>query len=107
MGKFPIVITEVKVVWAVRRVALPPKDDRKRLEEYTDVNIWFCYFPLVTPLTDRFVLSLTSLEDIKGVAPAHKQFPEATHEISLYACSPDVRPDQFDRGEWLPMVPVN
>jgi len=107
MGRFPIRLTEVEAVWSARNVPLPAPDDRSTPDQYAAVSMWFCEFPHVTPLGDRFALVCVSLRDIKGVPPAHKQFPDATHELALYAVSPDTTAEQWRKGEWSPMLPIN
>jgi hypothetical protein len=88
-------------------VPLKPHDDRATASQYAALDFWRCSFPYVTPLGDRFALCLIHLRPIKGEPPAVLDFATATHEVSLYAVSPDTRADQWARGEWGPMLPVN
>lgn len=46
----------------------------------------------------RFV-SLVSLADIPGIAPANKHYPEATHEITVLSLNPDKPLPNIDSSE--------
>ena len=107
MGRFPVRVTEVEAEWSATRHPLKPCDDRETAAQYAALDFWRCEFPHVTPLGDRFALCLIHLRPIKGTPDPVIDFRGATHEVALYAVWPDVRPDQWARGEWVPMLPVN
>lgn len=50
------------------------------------------------PLCHQWVLSVIHLRDIEGVRPAHRQFPEADHELMILSLNPD-RPVDIDAFE--------
>ena len=63
------------------------------------LGCWILTIPGAHPWWHDYLLSIVHLRDIPGVPPAIKHFPEATHEIMLYALDPDVDPPDPDDGD--------
>lgn len=106
-GTFPPRITETEATWTGRSVPLPHMDDRHSPAQYAGLALWLFELPHASLLTERYALGLCDLRDIKGAPPAVKHKPDNTHEIALYAVSPDTTEEEWARGEWRALVPVN
>jgi len=61
------------------------------------IEAWLVSCPGAHVAWDRWVVSVVTLRDIEGVAPAKKQYPEAAYEFMINAIDPaqlDVNPDK-------------
>lgn len=73
--------------------------------EFTDpahvasLSIWIIFVPGQSPAWGHYVLCGVHLREIEGVRPPVKRFPDATHEVMLFALDPelgnDLRPENF------------
>lgn len=89
------------------RVDLPPPADRPNPGTVPCVGRWNLVLPGDHAFWNRYTLLACSLADFPGVPPAHRRFPEATHEISLFAVNPDYPDDHFRKGGISVLEPVN
>jgi hypothetical protein len=72
------------------------------------VVVWLLQIPRVHPAWDCFMLSVVHLREIPGTPPAVKQFPEATHELLLFALDPNVSPiDPTNCADFRRLTPIN
>lgn len=53
---------------------------------------WIVTAPIWHPLWSQYMIAVISLADFDGHEPAHRQFPEATHELTVLALNPDKGP---------------
>lgn len=55
------------------------------------------------PFWNQWMIVCVSLKDVEGMAPAHKNTPEMTHEIMIISVNPDVKisPDKAPEGSWM------
>lgn len=107
MGRIPIKFTSVEATWCARSMRLPALDDRKSPDEYGALALWLFDLPHAGVLTERYALCLIDLRDIKGVRPAWKAKPWNTHELLFVAVNPDTSAEQWERGEYGYLEPVN
>lgn len=67
----------------------PGDDENKSL-----ISRWFIWYPNSHPLWSWWMWSLITLEDVEGLPPAKKDYPEARYEIMCHALDPGKgRPD--------------
>lgn len=59
--------------------------------EETGIAVWMVNGPY-HPFWSWWYVGVISLKDLPGVPPAHKQYPEAEYEYSVYSCEgePDI-----------------
>src|ERR1700675_2115866 len=81
-----------------RKWPLPPVKDRPNPHTIASMDRWTLHLPGQHPFWADYMLSGSSLADFPGVTPAHKQFPEATHEILVAAIDPDFPKENLDQG---------
>lgn len=55
----------------------------------------------------RFTIMVCNLRPIEGVPAAVKEHPAHTHELTVFAVSPELAEDKFKAGETLIMSPCN
>jgi hypothetical protein len=80
---------------------LPTDDGDWRLAVSLDAN-YLIFAPSAHPFWAWHVLLAIALRDVDGQPPAHKHYPEATHELMVWALDPDHPPP--DPRAW-PMPP--
>lgn len=80
----PTLIGEKTLAWQL------DIDDIRKKKERPDASValWMIEAPWAHPAWHSYMLSLIHLRDIEGIPPAKKFFPDATHEIVLYAMDP-------------------
>lgn len=88
------------------KVVLPPLADRPP-DTIASLDCWNMVLPGDHAFWDRYSITACSLADFPGVQPAKKQFPEATHEILVFAIDPKCPQDVFERGENWILTPQN
>jgi len=89
------------------RAELLPADDRPNFDSITCLGRWNLYLPGQHPFWTRFTLSIVHLRDFPSITPAVKHFPEATHEIDVFAVDPTFSEKLFESGSTAPLWPVN
>lgn len=88
-------------------IPLPPLEDRPNKDTIASLSRWQLVIPNAHPVWSRFVLMCASLADFPGVPPAKKHFPEATHEITVFAIEPFFPDDKWQAGGISVLEPVN
>lgn len=78
-------------------VPMPTHHDRP--ETAATLATWVLTIPEAHPAWHSYVLSLIHLRDIPGGRPAQKEFPEATHEVLLFALDPGEPLPDIDAGD--------
>lgn len=68
---------------------------------------WLLYLPFAHPIWQHYLMGLITLEDMPGFPPAHKHFPDATHEIMVCALDPQKRPNAHNLASRVPLQPLN
>ena len=86
---------------------LPAVENRPNKDTIASLSRWQMVIPSAHPMWSRFVLMCASLADFPGVPPAKKQFPEATHEITVFAIDPNFPQEKWEQGGIGVMEPVN
>jgi len=89
------------------RAELLPADDRPNVDSIACLGRWNLYLPGQHPFWTRFTLGVVHLRDSKSMTPAKKHFPEATHEIDVFAVDPTFSEKEFSEGSTAPLEPVN
>lgn len=92
-------------MWKVLLPTTPQKPDY-----VATLGCWILSIPGAHPWWHGYMLSIISLADIPGVSPATKHYPEATHEIVVFALDPDVElPDPDNAKDFRPafLTPAN
>lgn len=89
------------------RAELLPADDRPNVDSITCLGRWNLYLPGQNPFWTRYTLGVVHLRDSKAISPAKKHFPEATHEIDVFAVDPDFPEEKFAEGGTAPLEPIN
>jgi hypothetical protein len=97
---------EGKAGRAFRAELLPP-DDRSTEDAVACLARWNLWLPGQHPLWSRYTLGVVHLRDAKSLTPAKKQFPEATHEILVFAVDPDFDEALFADGATSVLEPLN
>lgn len=69
------------------RVTLPATHERP--DTTATLACWLLTIPGAHPAWSSYWLAAIHLRDIPGVAPAVKRYPEAQHELMLYALDPE------------------
>jgi len=90
------------------KVATPSK--LRKLDHAATLGTWVLTVPGAHPFWHSYWLSAVHLRDIPGAPPAAKHYPEATHEIMLFALDPDKSlPDPDDGDNFHPafLTPAN
>lgn len=95
------------VEWSAWRAVLPAPADRFRPETALARDRWMLRMPGPSAAWDRYVIMPCSLADAEGVPPAHRHFPEATHEITVFAINPDFPDADFVAGAVSLLSPAN
>jgi hypothetical protein len=67
--------------WIMTAAASQP-DHQAHLES------WLLQVPGAHPLWQHWVMALVHLRDVPGVKPAHRQYPEAEHELLILSLDP-------------------
>lgn len=65
---------------------------------HTTLRQWYINGPY-HPLWEWWVVSVISLKDVEGVPPAHKQYPEAEYEFTIWSLDGVPNIDTCDRGD--------
>lgn len=86
---------------------LPDVEKRPNPDTVAALDRWSLILPGQHAAWDRFVIMLCSLADFPGVPPAVKHFPEATHEVDVFAIDPRFPKEAFDKGSVQILEPVN
>lgn len=86
---------------------LPPVAERPNHDTVAALPRWLMTIRGQHPLWDRFCILTCSLADFPGVPPAKKQFPEATHELTVCAIDPRFPQKDFEEGRVAILEPVN
>ena len=88
------------------------KEEAMRPDWSACVGTWVVHAPGWSPAWCHFCLTIVGLRDLPGVRPAHRNYPEATHEFILGALNPDfpldwdkVGTDETPGWKWL--TPLN
>lgn len=71
-----------------------------RPEQEANISSWLINGPF-HPAWDWWMVGAVHLRDIPGTPPAHKRYPEATHEIMIASIDPDCCPPDPDEIEKL------
>lgn len=87
--------------WAQEITARPRPDSQATLAS------WLLYIPGVSPAWSHYMVSIITLEDIEGVPPAVKRYPQAKYEIMVVALDPTGRPDANDPETLRILNPIN
>lgn len=83
-------------------------DEDDRPDQAATLASYFLTCPKQSPAWDSYLLSVIHLRDIEGVKPAHKRFPEATHEVLLMALDPDSNPGPLNLESFSHyLTPIN
>jgi len=90
-----------------RLVPLPPVAERPNPHTVASLARWQLVIPKVHACWDRYVLQCVSLAAFPDVPPAHKMFPEATHEFIAHAIDPRFPAESWDNGGVGLLGPVN
>jgi hypothetical protein len=88
------------------RAELLPPDDRPNVDSIACLGRWNLYLPGQHPFLTRFTLAVVHLRDSKSITPAKKHFPEATHEIDVFAVDPRFSEDLFASGSTAFLMPA-
>ena len=80
--------------WMIRQ---PAPGARFKRDHDATVAMFLLRVPGAHIAWNHWIMSVIHLRDIPGVKPAHKEFPEATHEFMIVALDP---------GEALPALDV-
>lgn len=78
---------EGKFGWA-KRVPISPDNDNAIFS----IASWLIFAPSAHPMWSFHSLEAITLTDLPGRKLAHRQFPEATHEILVLALNPEFQP---------------
>lgn len=78
-----------------------------RPEQTATLSCWFLYCPGQSFFWSYYYLVVIHLRPIPGVEPPVIRVPHVTHEVGLYALSPDHHPSVTDPDTWVPLHPVN
>lgn len=72
------------------------------------LDLWLLHRPGAHPFWWNYVITGCSLRDIEGVPPAKKHAPDMTHEVSVWACDPEWKPDDSwctdTEGRWAKYI---
>lgn len=60
---------------------------------HTTVSSWLVYAPAAHPFWSYYEIAAIHLRDVPGMKPATIMRPGSTHEVMLYALSPEIAPD--------------
>ncbi len=83
--------------WSAWRVSFPP-------EPVLQISFWMFDCPGAHAFWRLFALSTVSLTDIEGIPPARKHYPEATHELCVFALNPNMAVDPDEFTSFLPAL---
>lgn len=86
---------------------LPPMEERPNKDTVASFERWILHLPGQSAAWSDYALMSCSLADFPGVPPAKKRFPEATHEIHLFAIDPTYPQVDLDAGGVALLEPVN
>lgn len=86
---------------------LPPLEKRPNKDTVPSFERWILHLPGQHPLWSDYALLSCSLAEFPGVPKAEKHFPEATHEVSLFAIDPSFPRESLERGGIQILEPVN
>ena len=92
------------------RVAKPDAAKLEMPDWQATLGQWLLTVPGAHPVWHSYALGVIHLRDIPGVRPAHKQYPEAEHELLLLALDPEKPlPDPDDVANFKPayLTPLN
>lgn len=84
--------------WRAWMSDLPPVAERPNPDTVASLARWHLEMPNSHPFWDRWVILTCSLADFPGVPPAKKEWPEATHELSVWAINPDFPAEEWAKG---------
>lgn len=86
---------------------LPALADRPNHDTVCALDRWILWLPGYHAMWSCYVLVACHLRNLPGVTPAVKHFPEATHEISLWANDPERVQVALEKGGFAPLEPAN
>lgn len=65
------------------------------------VAYWLLHCPGAHPVWAWYIVACIHLRAEEGLGDAHKAFPEATHELVVFAVNPEVALDPAKPVEWM------
>jgi hypothetical protein len=87
---------------------LPPPAERPNPDTVASMPCrWALHLPRDHAFWADYSLCCCSLADFPGVQPAHKEYPEATHELQVFANDPARREGLWKNGSIAPLSPAN
>lgn len=86
---------------------LPPVKDRPNPATAACINRWVLHLPGYSVFWNCYCLAGCHLREVEGTPLAIKHFPEATHEIVLFALDPDHDQETLRSGGIAALKPTN
>lgn len=92
------------VAGEAERCTISPKNP----DQEATLGAWLIHAPGQSPAWDHYLLMLVHLRDLPGqTRRASRQFPEAEHQMTLFALGRKGHPVKDDYATWWPLFPAN